>query len=429
MNSQSMGRGFAFLILIISLMTCLLWAEEWSMTNPTNQDLYSLWGSWDGDLYAAGENGILISYNGASWSQVSLSNPYDLNALWGTPASQVFSAGDLGKIYFNDGLGRWYLFTTPVITDLYGLWGSSASDVYAVGALGKILFFNGSSWQDVSPSTTSGIDLYCIWGADEDHLWAGGTLGKLFLYNGAAWNQVSVSSLTSQTFRALWGSSASDIFAAGTLGSIIHYDGSFWSNAFNAGGLALYALWGLANDDIFAAGQNGKVYHYDGHAWSALNTGYTDDIRAIWGSTSGTVFFAGDDGSVLVYDRDDEFEPVVRASDPIDGSTGVYITTPVVVSLSEEMDPSTVTPATVTLTSASGTVSSSVTLDGNKVTITPKAYLAGKTQYTATITTDVQDLSGNPLASPYSVSFTTEDASGGSDSSSSGCFIAASCLR
>jgi hypothetical protein len=55
-------------------------------------------------------------------------------------------------------------------------------------------------------------------------------------------------------------------------------------------------------------------------------------------------------------------------------------------------------------------VSGSVSYDSgtNTATFTPSANLLYETTYTATLSTTITDVAGNPLASTYSWSFTTE---------------------
>jgi hypothetical protein len=74
------------------------------------------------------------------------------------------------------------------------------------------------------------------------------------------------------------------------------------------------------------------------------------------------------------------------------------------------MDASTVTTSTFTLSTAGGPISGQVTCSGSTATFTPSAPLAYSTPCTATITTGVKDVAGNPMASAYTWSFTTKNA-------------------
>jgi hypothetical protein len=104
--------------------------------------------------------------------------------------------------------------------------------------------------------------------------------------------------------------------------------------------------------------------------------------------------------------------PTVISVTPPSGANGICPNTVVVATFSEAMNPSTINTTTFTL-SAPGTppvaVAGAVTYDvpSHVATFTPTDPLAFSTLYTATITTGVQDLNGNPLASDYVWTFTT----------------------
>ncbi len=105
----------------------------------------------------------------------------------------------------------------------------------------------------------------------------------------------------------------------------------------------------------------------------------------------------------------DTTPPTVSATSPAGGNTGVSINSAVTVSFSEAVNSSTVNKATFTLRDASGTVTGSVSYNSanNTATFIPSAPLTYGSTYTATITTDVTDLAGNHIASPYSWTFDT----------------------
>ena len=98
--------------------------------------------------------------------------------------------------------------------------------------------------------------------------------------------------------------------------------------------------------------------------------------------------------------------PTVVSVSPAGGAAGVCPNTVITATFSEAMDPATINNTTFTV--APG-VTGTVTLDGTGqiATFTPSGNLAVGTTYSATITTGVQDLFGNALASDYVWSFTT----------------------
>jgi hypothetical protein len=121
----------------------------------------------------------------------------------------------------------------------------------------------------------------------------------------------------------------------------------------------------------------------------------------------------------------DTSPPTVSSTSPTDNATDVAVDAAVTATFSEAMDASTITTGTVLvndgLVDIAGTVSSNV----NIVTFTPTTDLDYDTTYTATITTDTEDLAGNALQADYLWSFTTQSDtdSGGGGGGGGGCFI------
>jgi O-glycosyl hydrolase len=102
--------------------------------------------------------------------------------------------------------------------------------------------------------------------------------------------------------------------------------------------------------------------------------------------------------------------PTVLSVTPVSGATAVPVTTILTATFSQSMTASTINASTFTLAAAGGgSVTGTVTfVAGTSVaTFTPSSSLAFNTQYTATITTGVQNASGTALAANYTWSFGT----------------------
>ena len=112
--------------------------------------------------------------------------------------------------------------------------------------------------------------------------------------------------------------------------------------------------------------------------------------------------------------------PTITVTNPASAAMSVPIDQTISATFSAQMDPTTLTNATFTLAVAGGgaSVNGSVTYDpaSQIATFTPSANLLGNTTYTATISNQVQDLSGNALgsggAAPNPWSFMTSNAIG-----------------
>jgi methionine-rich copper-binding protein CopC len=142
----------------------------------------------------------------------------------------------------------------------------------------------------------------------------------------------------------------------------------------------------------------------------AISTAYTATIttgaRALGGNSLASDFTWSFTTGLTA----DTTAPTVISTNPADAATDVAINRKITATFSEAMDPSTITAASVTVTGAGATsVSGNVVYAavGNTVTFTPAGNLAVDTAFTATITTAVRDLAGNPLAANKVWTFTT----------------------
>ena len=97
----------------------------------------------------------------------------------------------------------------------------------------------------------------------------------------------------------------------------------------------------------------------------------------------------------------DTTAPTVDSTIPTDLATSVATNSAITAVFSEMMDPLTVTNVTFNLKQGTAPVPGTVNYAGGTATFAPSRSLVASTSYTATITTAVKDLAGNPLASHF----------------------------
>ncbi|MBI1375364.1 MAG: LEPR-XLL domain-containing protein [Phycisphaera sp.] len=108
----------------------------------------------------------------------------------------------------------------------------------------------------------------------------------------------------------------------------------------------------------------------------------------------------------------DTTAPTVTITVPVNSATNVEQDTTVAATFSEMMDPLTITAANFTLAGpGGGALAGSLSYDAlsNTAIFTPANHLARNTLFTATVTTGVRDVAGNPLASNFVWTFMTAD--------------------
>jgi len=148
---------------------------------------------------------------------MSSGTTYRLNGVWGSSSSDVFAVGDGGTILHYNG-DSWSSMASGTTHRLYDVWSSSSSDVFAVGDGGIILHYNGTAWSSMSSGTT--YHLHDVWGGSASDVFAVGDYGTILHYNGDSWS--SVGSGTTYHLNGVCRSSAFDVFVIGDCGTILH---------------------------------------------------------------------------------------------------------------------------------------------------------------------------------------------------------------
>jgi hypothetical protein len=73
------------------------------MTSGTTENLYGVWGSSPSDLFAVGEHGTILHYDGRGWSAMHSGTADYLLGVWGSGPGDVFAVGSFGTILHHRG--------------------------------------------------------------------------------------------------------------------------------------------------------------------------------------------------------------------------------------------------------------------------------------------------------------------------------------
>ena len=136
--------------------------------------------------------------------------------MWGSDDSHVWAVGDSGTILQWDG-SSWGTQTSGTIEYLTSVWGSDATHLWAVSTNGTILKGNGSSWSAAARPSLSGNG---TWIGDGSHIWLAGGRSGLAMWNGTDWKP-STSRLDVPLY-AVW-ASQDRVVAVGADQSILEF--------------------------------------------------------------------------------------------------------------------------------------------------------------------------------------------------------------
>ena len=57
-----------------------------------------MWGTSASNVWASGYGGVLLKWNGSSWTTLASGSSQALNAVWGTDAVNVWTVGSQGTV-------------------------------------------------------------------------------------------------------------------------------------------------------------------------------------------------------------------------------------------------------------------------------------------------------------------------------------------
>jgi hypothetical protein len=260
----------------------------------TTRNLQGVWGPASSSVFAVGNNGTILRYNGAAWSPMTSGSSSFLGGVWGSSSSNVFTAGTNGEILRYNG-ATWSPMTSGFGGTYFAVWGTAANNVFAVGSSAKVSRYNGSVWSDFSPP--SGNTWYGVW-ATGSHVFVVGAGGTIRRHDGSTWQ--TLASGTTVDLQAVSGTSITNVFAVGSSGRILRFNGTTWSNQTSGTTDHLYGVWANSGTDVFAAGRNGRILHYNGTSWSPQTSGTGVTLHAVAGFSSSSVFVVGDSGKSLL---------------------------------------------------------------------------------------------------------------------------------
>lgn len=208
------------------------WTEDYSSSYSMN--MRTVWCHTTGDCWAAGETGTIrkrsASSTYASWSTQTSTAKQTLNALWGLSDKEIYAVGNQGTIVKYNG-SQWATIPSPTTSHLISIYGTSSTDIWAAGFDGTILHYDGTKIEKVEANSSnyfygvlanSASDVFAV-----SHPMFAPQDGIMH-FDGKAWTKI-VMPRTGLNFNAICGSSPTDIYVL-TKGNIFKYTPELASN-------------------------------------------------------------------------------------------------------------------------------------------------------------------------------------------------------
>jgi hypothetical protein len=326
-----------------ALPTCS--TSNWCWDNPLSEGrtLFTVRGRSETDVWAVGERGVALHWDGTCWARLPPGGTQALRAAWPAAGKTWWFAGAGGALHRWDG-SAW---TTQMLAEsltVHDIEGSSDSSAIAVGQGGALYAFNGTQWipQAWDAGTSPAPELLAVWPVSNNEAWAVGRGAALVHGVDGGWVTVNRSGSVDLMAIAA-GVDAGTAHAVGR-GLLATYTNGSWSSTsfatsstplngvWTSGGATrivgpastiyvlgkapepsgtpqlLNAIWG--NDAaVWAVGSSGTIVRRGATQWSEVPGGVTRNINA-FGSADGAGLWAAGENDLVMRRQDNVWSPV-----------------------------------------------------------------------------------------------------------------------
>jgi photosystem II stability/assembly factor-like uncharacterized protein len=325
-----------------------------------NLPLFEIEADTAGNLWAVGDEGRIVQYNGETWHEHNSGTSANLRSVLPLADGRVLVAGAGGTVLIFD-QDTWSPIETDTGCPVVSMAQLSDHTVIAVGGeydlndgefRGRIFLFNDGLWQAVDTEqplprlrrvrkcgdnllicgddgtafrwTAEGArrlptrlryDLHDIICLDSGEVLICGDGGTLLQETAARpgattqdnqeqqhWRVISDAE-TNRTLRAIWPIGKNSLIAVGDSGTVLHIEGEQLICRQTPQKLRIHSLWGSSPKNVFAVCDSSTILHFDGNEWSVAHQGNVDTaLLAITGFGPHDIFAVGDSGYALRYD-------------------------------------------------------------------------------------------------------------------------------
>jgi hypothetical protein len=179
------------------------------------------------DVWAAGEEGELVSFDGSNFHERSFGSHPDLLAVFATSGNEQWAGGFGGALLH--GISGQFETVAPgaaqLESSIFSIDGSGPSDVWAGGEAGLLRRYDGSRWADQSSQELGDVERIISMG--QGNVWfltaGNGPAEIVSHFDGASISKIA--DFPQATVFDAWGTSFDDTWFASS-GGLYHFDGS-----------------------------------------------------------------------------------------------------------------------------------------------------------------------------------------------------------
>lgn len=312
-------------------------ATWYVQTSGTTQQLNYVYGLDPFNVFAVGNNGTILFWNGNKWIKQNSSSFQNLNKIWAYSSSSIWIAGTGGALLNSINLGQtWNVINTLNTTimangNYVGIWGSSDLDFWVLDQVSASVYHTtngGVSWTTAF-TATGAAQWSHMWGATSNYIIASASLtvatgaSKFAVYNGIGWTAITEGTARGDGIGCFPIGYTGQNFTVGqnaTAGVIAD-----WNRTFSAGGgvdavptgaAGFKTVYGSDLTNLYSAGVDingnyllaqvvppastpGVTGSWAGVTMPTLPTGQTGGFYGVFASPSGYATAVGADGVIV----------------------------------------------------------------------------------------------------------------------------------
>src|SRR6185436_1793851 len=213
-----------------------------------------------------------------------------LKSVHGTARNDVWAVGEAGTALHWDGQ-RWSAVPSGTEGYLRTVWAAAPGDVWAGGSRAVIQRWNGTSWSAI-PSPFEPVDVLSISGSGVGDVSFAGTALIVTHFDGQKWG-AGVETGALRWINALWADGPGRLWLVGSDGLAYLVSGARIAGGGQAGA-ELLAVHGTAEGEAWTVGEGGVVGRGDRQGrWKALASPTTASLHGVWAAGPGDVWAVG----------------------------------------------------------------------------------------------------------------------------------------
>lgn len=236
----------------------------WSHPLPQGNNIRSMWSAEGAGVWAAGDAGTVLRYDGQNWDRISVNGGSAF--VWGSGPTDIYLVP--GDVWHYDGTRLSQVVVSLGDFWIYDLSGTGPNDVWAAAYQGAA-HFDGAAWTRVQevPINTR---LDRVAAAGESSVWFAGA--AVYRWDGqafAAVNEHAPVALISTGPDDLWYTADQALFRGGTAGfeQVPTIRTSMWADR---------CVFASGPEDVYALDGTGSLRHFDGGVWNEGSYAFTD---------------------------------------------------------------------------------------------------------------------------------------------------------